>query len=62
MSPFLADQGPLQIHGTDSEIGGVVEEIGVVQLLNKPYPKSNNPKAGLLRLALDFGHPNLEIV
>ena len=42
--------------------GGVVEDFGVVTLLNNPSPKSNNPKTGLLRLALDFGHPNPEIL
>ena len=42
--------------------GGVVKDFGVVKLLNNPFPKSNNPKTGLLRLALDFGHPNPEIL
>ena len=32
-----------------------MKDFGVVKLLNNPSPKSNNPKKGLLRLALDFG-------
>ena len=36
-------------------MGGVVKDFGVVKLLNNPSPKSNNPKKGLLRLALDLG-------
>ena len=43
------------MQNTDSEIGGVVKDFRVVKLLNNPVPKSNNPKTGLLRLALDFG-------
>ena len=42
-------------HLADWEIRGVVKDFGVVKLLNNPAPKSNNPKKGLLGLALDLG-------
>ena len=39
----------------DSGIRGVVKGFGVVKLLNNPSPKSNNPKKGLLTLAVYLG-------
>ena len=36
-------------------MGRAVKDLGAVKLLNNPSPKSNNPKKGLLRLALDLG-------
>ena len=52
----------IAIHWADWGKRGVVKDFGVVKLLNNPSPESNNPKTGLLRLALEFGHPNLEIL
>ena len=36
-------------------MGRAVKDLGAVKLLNSPSPKSNSPKKGLLRLALDLG-------
>ena len=36
-------------------MGRAVKDLGAVKLLNNPSPKSNSPKKGLLRLALDLG-------
>ena len=35
-------------------MGRAVKDLGAVKLLNNPSPKSNSPKKGLLRLALDL--------
>ena len=36
-------------------MGRAVKDLGAVELLNSPSPKSNSLQKGLLRLALDLG-------